>query len=73
MLYILEERQNPNSKWKNYIELLPKDWKNFPILYSEEDMKFLTGSQIQRWAIRDRELLRKQYEFLVDKVPDFEK
>ena len=27
-LYFLEERRNPNSKWRDYFETLPKDWSN---------------------------------------------
>ena len=36
-MFILEERQNPDSFWKDYIAVLPQDWSNFPSLFSKHD------------------------------------
>lgn len=42
--YILQERINPNSKWLNYIDILPKSYENFPIFFTDEEKKYLQGS-----------------------------
>ena len=44
MFYIMEERRNPASKWKNYLETLPKDWSNLPMFYTEEDLTWFLGT-----------------------------
>ena len=54
-LMIMEERRNPNSKLKDFIGMIPKDWTNFPLLYTEEDMKCLKGSILTEWTISDKE------------------
>ena len=42
--YILQEKLNPQTKWQNYIEILPKSYENFPIFFTEEVKKMLLGS-----------------------------
>ena len=41
------------------------------MLYNDEDMSFLAGSEIAETAIRDKKLQIIQYDFLVENVPDF--
>ena len=44
-LYLLEStNKESKSKWAYYIKTLPKNWDNYPLFYSEEEMQELTGS-----------------------------
>lgn len=38
-MYLLEQKQDPDSPFESYIHTLPTDCTNFPIFYSEEEMK----------------------------------
>ena len=40
--FILFEKNNP--KWKYYFDLLPKDFSNFPIFYTDTELNYLKGS-----------------------------
>jgi hypothetical protein len=37
-LFFLEDRQNPDSKWRDYFATLPRDWSTQVIFFSEEEM-----------------------------------
>ena len=45
-LFISLERHNSNSFWTPYISLLPSDFSNYPILFTEKELKYLTGSSL---------------------------
>jgi len=43
--YLLQERaKGTESKWYDYIEILPKDYSNFPTFFDESELKLLEGS-----------------------------
>lgn len=42
--YLLKERDNKNSRWRPYLDMLPKDYNSFPVFFSDEELKFLEGS-----------------------------
>ena len=44
-LWLLEQDKNPSPKYAEYINILPKDVNEFPIMFSDEDLKLLEGSQ----------------------------
>lgn len=48
--FLLQERCNPDSFWRPYLDVLPKNYTNFPIFYSPEDLDWLTGSPFQSKA-----------------------
>jgi histone-lysine N-methyltransferase SETD3 len=43
-IYLLQEKYNENTKWKHYLNILPKSYNNFPIFYSSDEFKLLRGS-----------------------------
>ena len=43
---MMEERRNPNSKWADYFEVLPKDMSDHPVFYSDEDLDWFKGDEI---------------------------
>ena len=42
----MEERLNPDSEFKTWLEVLPKDYSTFPLMYKPNEIKYLEGSQI---------------------------
>jgi len=42
--FILLEQRNPHTKWKHYLEILPKNYENFPIFFTEEEKNCFKGS-----------------------------
>ena len=45
-LLILQEKRNPESKLRNFLDSIPKDWSSFPVLFSQEELKHLEGSAL---------------------------
>jgi len=42
--FLLREKKNPDSFWKPYLDMLPKDYNSFPVFFSDQEMKLLEGS-----------------------------
>jgi len=42
--YLMQEKRKENSYFQKYIDILPKEYNNFPIFYTEEERKWLIGS-----------------------------
>lgn len=42
--FLLQEKHNPNSFWKPYLDILPATYSSFPIFFSEDELKWLAGS-----------------------------
>ena len=64
MLYILETRSDPDNFFAPYYKLLPKDYRNFPIFWTNEMLSWLSGSTLVS-DIRDRKAtLRADYDEL---------
>jgi hypothetical protein len=42
--YLLTEKIKNNSLFKHYIDTLPKDYNNFPIFFTDEEILYLEGS-----------------------------
>lgn len=41
--YIIQERHNPNSFWKPYLDVLPQGYRNMPIFFTQEELAYLKG------------------------------
>jgi histone-lysine N-methyltransferase SETD3 len=69
--FLLEEKQNPDSKFKDYIDTLPSSMKDFPIFFSDAEMHFLKGSPIVHQIKKRQKNIQKDFDLLCDKIPDF--
>jgi histone-lysine N-methyltransferase SETD3 len=69
--YVLQEFHNPDSKWKYYLDILPKDYSNFPIFYTEEELKLLEGSPFLNTILDKKEDIKKDYDDICMKIPEF--
>ena len=59
--FLLTEEKNP--KWKFYFDLLPNDFSNFPIFYSQKELDYLKGSPF----------INQIYDKKIDMKMDYEK
>ena len=67
--FILFEKNNP--KWKYYFDLLPKDFSNFPIFYTDAELNYLKGSPFLHQIIDKKSDMKRDYLKLCERVPYF--
>jgi len=69
--YLLQEKHNPKSYWKPYIDILPVHYRNMPIFFDEEELSYLKGS-FSLQMIEDRKVsLKMEYDNICRCVPSF--
>jgi histone-lysine N-methyltransferase SETD3 len=69
--FLLKEIHNIDSKWKHYIDILPKGYSNFPIFFSDEELCLLAGSHFLMNILEKKEGIRKDYERICKEIPEF--
>jgi histone-lysine N-methyltransferase SETD3 len=70
-LHLLNEKLNPKSFWKPYIDILPYQYST-PLYWVPEDLQFLKGSPTQGDAISQYRNIARQYAYfyrLLQKTP----
>ena len=70
-LYLLEEMKNCDSAWRQYLDILPVNMSNFPILWSKEELSWLDGSIVKQWTDDKLALWTKGYDVLANHVHQF--
>ena len=70
-LYVMEQRRDPESPWKDYLETLPKDWSNQLIFWTEEEMSWLKGSEIIGYVKQFKQKLEHDYALISEKIEGF--
>ena len=69
--FLLYEEKNP--KYKYYFDLLPKDFTNFPIFYTNKELDYLKGSPFLSQILEKKEDMKNDYNKLCEYLPDFKK
>lgn len=68
---LLQEKYKPDSFWKPYINILPVHYRNMPIFFDDDELKWLKGSFTLK-MISDRKIsLKLEYDNICKYVPDF--
>ena len=67
--FLLYEEKNP--KYKYYFDLLPKDYSNFPIFYSNKELDYLKGSPFLAQILEKKEDMKADYNKLCEYLPDY--
>ena len=67
--FILYEEKNP--KYKYYFDLLPKDFSNFPIFYTQKELEYLKGSPFLLQILEKKDDMKNDYFKLCKYLPDF--
>ena len=70
-LFIMEERRNPNSRFRDFIGMLPTDMSSFPLFYSNEDFEWLEGTDLIRNIEKQEDTLNKDYSAIASSVVGF--
>jgi protein-histidine N-methyltransferase len=42
--YVMQEKRKESTTWDPYLDILPKNFTNFPIFYTDDEKKWLEGS-----------------------------
>lgn len=61
-LHLLNEKLNPQSFWKPYIDALPSQYST-PLYWNSEDLQHLKGSPVQGDAINQYRNIARQYAY----------
>ena len=67
--FLLFEEKNP--KYKYYFDLLPKDFKNFPVFYTKEELGYLKGSPFLSQILDKKKDMKNDYIKLCEYIPEF--
>ena len=67
--FLLSEEKN--EKWKFYFDLLPKDFSNFPIFYTNKELEYLKGSPFLNQIYEKKIELKLDYEKICEHIPQF--
>jgi histone-lysine N-methyltransferase SETD3 len=73
MVFMLEDRLKPDSFFKPYYDILPQTLNCMPIFWTEDELKWLDGSYIQRQTAERRAAIRNDYDQIVRVWPSFAK
>lgn len=71
MVFMLVDRQNPDSFFKPYYDILPKTLNNMPIFWTEDELKWLTGSHLLEQVEQRTATIAADYKAICDIAPEF--
>ena len=73
-IYIMTEmRKKPEDrKFRYLLDLLPKNFRSTPFLFTLTEADYLTGSALRRRILRDQANNKLEYEALCDFIPEFD-
>jgi len=70
-IFLMIEMHNPKSKWKPYLDVYPRLVNNFPIFYTNEEKRLLTGTPMLEHIATEYKMLSEEYKRLVTAIPEF--
>lgn len=71
LLYLLIDGEDENSFFRPYYDTLPQETPNFPIFWSEDELKWLEGSYLIQQVKDRKESIKKDYEKICGIDPTF--
>jgi len=69
--FIMQEKRKESSIWDYYIDILPKNFSNFPIFFTEEEKKWLEGSPFANQIEEKIIDIKSDYDLICKEVPEF--
>jgi len=70
--FLLQEKRIKNSKWENYLKVLPEFYENFPIFFTDEEKKWLDGSPFLFQINEKINEIETDYKTIFSKIPEFQ-
>ena len=71
-LYFIEERNNPNSIWKPYLESFDQDYYSFPCYFNNQEKNLCKGTWILKKYEKEMKDQRIIYDFFYKNVEEFQ-
>jgi histone-lysine N-methyltransferase SETD3 len=68
---LLQEKTDPQSFWKPYIDCLPKHYRNMPIFFDQSELNELEGSFTLEMISNRKVSLGMEYKAIADHCPEF--
>ena len=69
--YLMQERRKENTDFAQYLDILPKSLRDFPIFFTEEEKEFLKGSPFLNQINVKLEDIKIDYDLICREVPAF--
>ena len=60
-IFLIQEKHNPNSRYKVWLDLLPNAYLDSPLFFTQEEKDLLTGSYFK--DVIDEEIEGNEYDF----------
>lgn len=70
MVFIVAEKKNPDSKYKNFLDTLPVSYETFPEMYTEEEMEWIKGSPLYRETVARKNYHKESYKQICELCPE---
>ena len=67
----MEEKRMKKRIFGPVLDVLPKSYQHFPVLFNEDELSYLKGSPLLDAIHSEKEALRKNYLFICHCVPQF--
>ena len=67
--FLLYEENNP--RYKYYFDLFPKNFSNFPVFYTKEELEYLKGSPFLNQILEKKQEMKIDYIKLCEYIPNF--
>jgi len=68
---LLQEKYNPNSYWKPYLDILPAHYRNMPIFFDQSELDELKGSFTLQMIANRKISLKMEYDAIANHCPEF--
>lgn len=69
--FIMDQRRNDKSYFKEYFDVLPQSFDNFPIFFTDEEMTWLEGSPVERYVKACINGAKTDYDMICKEVPEY--
>jgi len=71
-LYLIQEKNNPDSFWKPYLDILPTHFMSFPHYFDSSTLSTLSNSFVLDMITARNSNLQKEYNILYKYIPSFQ-
>jgi len=70
--WLMQEARKSVSDFHIYMDVLPKDYGNFPVFYTPEEKAWLKGSPFLAQIEEKIEDIRTDYDLLCKEIPEYD-
>jgi histone-lysine N-methyltransferase SETD3 len=67
----MQDRRKENRLFKEFDDILPKEYTNFPIFFKPDELKWLEGSPLLDQIADKIQDIKLDYQLICKEVPDF--